>query len=160
MQAARSPRQVERGTGSLLKPAKYSKIWSRHLAESAIWMARRSATSSWRRESILSASDCQVFCNRSGFFRALMIIRAKFLPQRFARFHFVIPRAAVEPEEEFFGAGFNILQRIAHRREVLLDRAVTALACGRSRCRRTRPGDNTWRSSRARGARRSAASGA
>ena len=30
-----NPRQFERGIGFLLKPAKYSKIWSRHFAESA-----------------------------------------------------------------------------------------------------------------------------
>jgi len=50
------------GIARLLKPAKYFRIWSRHLFASATWTPNRSATSLCRRGSIWPASDCHVAC--------------------------------------------------------------------------------------------------
>jgi hypothetical protein len=59
-------------------------------------------------------------------FRAFLIPGAKFRPQCSAGFQSIVPWAAMKPQEIFFRTAPDIVEHIANRRKVLLDRSVTA----------------------------------
>src|SRR4051794_27583908 len=59
--------------------------------------------------------------------RALKIFKTQFVPQCFAGFHLVIPRATMKPEQKFFRTTRDVIERIANRRKILFDGAVAVL---------------------------------